>query len=191
MNDTIIFLVLAGIALLFKWLTGQASGDSKKPESPSPDDRTQPPPQQDPSADSDTERIRRFLEALGAPPGTQPPPPVRPRRVVTPAPRTPPPKAKPNWAQPLPPLTTAPPEPVVFEVTPPPPVAAVPPPPEPAPSLPPPTPSSRKTAPPRLMPVASLGAMLRSARTARQAIVLREILGPPRGLQALDDLRSF
>ena len=41
------------------------------------------------------------------------------------------------------------------------------------------------------MPRQSLGTLLRSRGSVRQAIVLREVLGPPRGLQALDDLRSF
>jgi hypothetical protein len=204
MNDTVIFLVLAGLALIFKWLTSQASGDAGKPKPPPPNERPQPQPQpQRPPADSDAERVRRFLEALGAPPGTQPPPPVQPR-PVTPAPRTPVPKVKRSWAQPLPPLvttpedmplpplTTAPPEPAVFEAAPPPPIAVAPPPlPEPIKLFQPAPPLPRKAAPPRLIPLSSLGAMLRSARTARQAIMLREVLGPPRGLQALDDLRSF
>jgi hypothetical protein len=198
MNDTLIFLVLAGIALIFKWLTRQASDDAEKPKPSQPNDQTQPPP-----AENDAERIRRFLEALGAPPGTQPPPPVQPRRVFTPAPRTPAPKARRSWVQPLPPLVTTPqemplpplttaPEPAVFEAAPPPPLAAAPPPlPEPAKLFQPAPPLPRKAAPPRLVPLSSLGAMLRSARTARQAIMLREVLGPPRGLQALDELRGF
>ena len=86
MNDLLIFLVLAAIALIFRWLTGQGSKeDSEKPESPSPNERPQRPP-----PESEEERVRRFLEALGAPPGSAPPTPVRPRpaaprRVVTPS----------------------------------------------------------------------------------------------------------
>ena len=49
----------------------------------------------------------------------------------------------------------------------------------------------RATAPARVMPRQSLGTMLRSRACVRQAIILREVLGPPRGLQALNDLRSF
>jgi hypothetical protein len=37
----------------------------------------------------------------------------------------------------------------------------------------------------------SLGARLRSRGSIREAIVLREVLGPPPGLQGFDDLRSF
>ncbi len=197
MNDTLIFLVLAGLALIFKWLTSHGSGDSEKPEPPSPNEQA-PPPR--PPPQSEEERIRRFLEALGAPPGTRPPPPVRPRRVVTPA--TPPaqrPKAKRSWVQPLPPLvttpkdlgppppTTTPFEPVAVEVAPS--MTVAPPPPIILPSAPAPMP--RATAPSRVMPRQSLGTLLRSRASVRQAIILREVLGPPRGLQALDDLRSF
>src|SRR4030095_5067145 len=105
MNDTLIFLILGALALIFKWLTRQASDDSEKPEPPSPNEQAPPRP----PAQSEEERIRRFLEALGAPPGTRPPPPVRQRRSVTPA--TPPvqkPKTRRGWAQPLPPLVTTP-----------------------------------------------------------------------------------
>ena len=193
MNDTLIFLVLAGLALIFKWLTRQASDDSEKPEPPSPNEQAPPRP----PAQSEEERIRRFLEALGAPPGTRPPPPVRPRRSVTPA--SPPaqrPRTRRGWVQPLPPLVTtpadlAPPprgtpplEPVVV-----PPIPAAPPPQIVTPSAPLPMP--RATAPLRAVPPQSLGALLRNRGSVRQAIILREVIGPPRGLQALDDLRSF
>ena len=195
MNDTLIFLVLAGLALIFKWLTSRGSDDSEKPEAPP---NEQAPPRQPPQ--SEEERVRRFLEALGAPPGTRPPSPVRPRWVVRPA--SPPaqrPKAKRSWVQPLPPLVTTPKdlgpppptttqfEPVVAEVTPP--IAVAPSPPIILPSTPSPMP--RATAPTRVMPRQSLGTLLRQRGSIRQAIILREVLGPPRGLQALDDLRSF
>jgi hypothetical protein len=197
MNDTLIFLVLAGLALVFKWLTSQASSDSEKREPPSPNEQAprRPPPQ------SEEERVRRFLDALGAPPGTQPPPPVRPRRVVTPAPGTPKPKVKRSWVQPLPPIVTTPedmplpplttfplPEPVVVEA-------------EPAPEVPPPlptpialrpltAPSLRKAAPPRRAAVTSLGALLRTRESIRRAIILREVLGPPRGLEPFGQLQG-
>jgi hypothetical protein len=192
MNDTLIFLALAGLALIFKWLTSQASGDAEKPEPPLPNERTQSrrvPPQ------SEEERVRRFLEALGAPPGTQPPPPVRPRpvvprRVVTPAPRRErPSKVRRGWAQPLPPLTTAPLEPVLDAV--PPPVIVAPPLPVSAASPPPTVSSARRVATAQVVPRTALGSLLRTRGSVRQAIILREVLGPPRGLQALDDLRSF
>jgi hypothetical protein len=196
MNDTLIFLVLAGLALIFKWLTRNASGDAEKPEPPSPNEQAAAPR---PPAQSEEERIRRFLEALGAPPGTRPPPPVRPRRVVTPvAPPAQKPRAKRNWVQPLPPLVTTPKDP-----SPPPPTttsfepAAVETSPSmtvapPQPIISPPVPITRAaTAPSRVTPRQPLSTLLRSRASARQAIILREVLGQPRGLQALDDLRSF
>jgi len=197
MNDTLIFLVLGALALVFKWLTSHGSGDSEKSEPPSPNEQM-PPPR--PPAQSEEERIRRFLEALGAPPGTRPPPPIRQRRVVTPA--SPPaqkPKAKRSWVQPLPPLVTTPKDlgpppptttsfaPAAVEVAPS--MTAAPPPPI---TLPPAlAPMPRATATSRVMPRQSLGTLLRQRGSARQAIMLREVLGPPRGLQALDELRSF
>ena len=194
MNDTLIFLVLAGLALVFKWLTRQGSGDAEKPPPPPIESIQRAPPQ------SEEERVRRFLEALGVPPGTRAPPPVRPRTVtprsvMTPAPRTPPPQIKRGWAQPLPPLVTRPedmslpplttapaPEPVFVVQT------------QPAPAAPLPLPAvlrapllsaplARQAAPARILPMSSLGPILRSREKIRQAIILREVLGPPRGLE--------
>jgi hypothetical protein len=194
MNDTLIFLALAGLALIFRWLTSH----SEKPEPPPPNESA---PRR-PPAESEQERVRRFLEALGAPPGTQPPPPVRrrsvaPRGAPTPSPEPQrPPKVRRSFVQPLPPLTTTPPEPVVIEAAFPPVVIA-----PPLPStqsslagpitlLPTLTTVAPKTATKRLTPAGSLTALLLSPRNIRQAIILREVLGPPRGLQSLDELRS-
>src|SRR5450432_1648985 len=194
MNDTVVFLVLAGLALVYKWLTRQASNNAEAPKPPRPNE---PRPVQRAPAQSDEEKVRRFLEALGAPPGTRPPSPVRPRSVVPRPAVTPPPPAQPrkvkrSWVQPLPPLTTFPPGPMAVEAAPPPPVIVAPPPqPEPVKVLQPSTPLPRKTALPSVTPLGSLGEMLRSARTARQAIMLREVLGPPLGLRTLEELRGF
>jgi hypothetical protein len=192
MNDTIIFLVLAGIALIFKWLTKQASSEREDPTGSTPNEPAQRPPPQ-----SDEERVRRFLEALGAPPGTKPPPPLQPRqaasrRVVTPTSPTKPRKVtNRKWEQSLPPLTTSPlPPPIVVEVPSPP----APSPPPPAPRMPVSLPLSplipaELTAPARrLTPVVSLGEVLRRRGSVRQAVVLREVLGPPRGLQPRDEI---
>ncbi len=203
MNDTVIFLVLAGLALIFRWLTKQGSDDAEKPPPPPPNEpvRRAPPL-------TEEERVRRFLEALGVPPGTQPPPPVRPRsvtprRVVTPTPPATLPKVRRSWAQPLPPvvttpedmslppLTTAPPpEPVVVLEAQPAPV--VPPPlPTPAAARPLTAPLARKAGPARALPIKSLGAVLRSRESIRQAIMLREILGPPRGLEPFGQFQGL
>ena len=194
MNDTLIFLALAGLALIFRWLTGH----SEKPEPPAPNESA---PRR-PPAESEQERVRRFLEALGAPPGSQPPQPVRRRSVAprhaptsTPEPQRPP-KVRRSFVQPLPPLTTTPPEPVVIEAASAPVMIAPPLPFAQAPLagpitlLPTLTTAAPKAATKRVTPVGSLTALLLSPRNIRQAIILREVLGPPRGLQSLDELRS-
>ena len=197
MNDLLIFLVLAGIALIFRWLSGQGPQDSEKPGSPSPNERPERPP-----AETEEERVRRFLEALGVPPGSAPPLPVRPRptaarRVVTPSQPKAPPKVKRSWVQPLPPLVTTPKD-VTYPPARPPAPAPPPPPPvvivAPAPATISPrvaTSPTPQAAPVSAATMGSLGAILRARGSVRQAIMLREILGPPRGLQALDELRSF
>lgn len=186
MNDTLIFLVLAGIALVFKWLTKMAAGgadDEPKPSAPNEQRRPVSPL-------SEQERVRRFLEALGAPPGTEGPPPVRPRSAAPPPPvvtQTPRRLRQRKWAQPLPPLVTSPlPPPVVTEIPEPvpPPVIVAPPPPPLVVPIPKPRPLAR--APIAVpLPAASPSLMqtLRTRGTVRQAIILKEILGPPRGLQ--------
>jgi hypothetical protein len=196
MNDTVIFLVLAGIAVIFKWLS-QGSGDAKKPSPPSPNKPIQRAP-----PESEEERVRRFLEALGVPTGSPPPPLVRPR-TITPRPVAggpPPKKIKRSWAQPLPPLVTTPeevlpppvvPEPVFVEM-PPAPVAALPSPPPAEVSLP--SSSKRPIAKPKLaraFPGSSLGSILRSREQIRQAIILREVLGPPKGLEPFGQLPGY
>ena len=205
MNDTLIFLVLAGLALAFKWLTGLTNREVDVGEPPEPD---RPNEQRSPrrTADlgpSEEERVRKFLEALGVPADAPPPPPVRPRTVTprpvatTPAPtaRQPrAPKVRRGWAQPLPPITATPPEPLVIEAVPPPELVI--------PLALPPTPSLKPIASPargaaRQMPAAraltdgSVRTMLRARGNARRAIVLREVLGPPRGLQSPEDWRGL
>jgi hypothetical protein len=195
MNDIVVFLILAGIALIFKWL-GSVSESETPPENQpaTPNDGSASTAVPRAPAESEEERVRRFLEALGAPPGSAPPPPIRPppappRPPMRPRPEKPP-KVKRSWAQPLPPLVTVPrveespvfvpPAPVpAAELSP---VVTVAPPP-----APPVIPIVRRNVPPPAAPrpAASLGELLRSAGSARQAIVLREVLGPPRGLQPL------
>ena len=176
MNDTLIFLVLAALVLIFRWLTSQGGKDEGKAETP-PNEQL---PRSRPPAETEEERVRRFLEALGVPPGTQPPPPVRPRRDVTPKPPpVPKPRVRRSWAQPLPPLVTTPKEiptfrPATLEVV----------------SSPMPSRQSQMVAPQRL-PTTSLRALLRSPNTIRQAIILREIIGPPSGLKPLAQFRGI
>ena len=205
MNDTIIFFVLAALALIFKWLTSKGSGDAEesKPDAPNEPTRRAPP-------QTEEERVRRFLEALGVPPGTQPPPPIRtrtatPRPVATSAPRTPSPKIRRSWAQPLPPVVTTPqgmplpplatapqPEPVFVVQTRAASATVVPPPlPAEVSARPFAAPVARKAAPPRTPPRTSLRATLRSRERIRQAIILREVLGPPRGLEPFGQFQGL
>ncbi len=196
MHDTVIFLILAGIALIFRFLGNRADTNQATP----PEQRARPnEPPPTPAvprapAESEQERVRRFLEALGMPEGSEPPPtvrppPVGPRRVITPARPQPLPKARRRWVQPLPPLVTTPEQPPEL-----PPILTIPEPPTPPPA--PPTapillPVLGPITPPARVPVvktSSLGEMLRAPGSARRAMILREILGPPRGLQTFDPL---
>jgi hypothetical protein len=196
-NDTLIFLVLAGLALIFKWLTSQSSKDSDESESPPPNEA---PSRRRPPAQTDEERVRRFLEALGVPQGTQPPPPVRPRKVVTPTQPKVRPKAKRSLLQPLPPLVTTPdlPLPPSRSAPPPPTVVVMEPTSVPEVAVLPTVPASipgvterAQAGATRPSATTSLGALLRSRASVRQAIILREVLGPPRGLQPLAQIQAL
>ena len=201
--ENLLFLLLLVVAGLFQ-LLGRAARKGSTDETK----RTSEPPPRMPKPiprapkESDEERVRKFLEALGQPSASRPPPPVAQRptyRKPLVLPRIPP------IASPLPPLVTRPQElPSEFEVH-----RGPAPPPTPQPSRPLPEPTFQiheAVAPPELVPVvvttvteaksqqsiAALGstihltALLRSPTGLRDAIIVREILGPPRGLRELD-----
>jgi hypothetical protein len=197
--ENLLFILLIAMAVLFRLLASKV-GEAKK-GSQNPDQRSTVTPQaSEPTRrapkETDAERIRRFLEALGQPAGSLPPPPVAhrteiPLRPV--APIKPPPSMRP-FSFPQGRLTPeergkkavslhkipevpAP----IFEVH----EAAL-------PSEPPPSAKSlpetyaiaaepRTDAPRTETYVATL---LRSSTGLRNAVILREILGPPRGLSA-------
>jgi hypothetical protein len=89
--ENLLFLLLIALALLFQLLTraagkakrdqAQGTSTSSTPEIPPRIPRTRP--------ETDQERIRKFLEALGQPPSSSPPPPVAPRTDIPPRPLAP------------------------------------------------------------------------------------------------------
>ena len=201
--DNLLFLLFVAIAIFFQILTRAATKGRRRPgdttrrsTSPSQTVRrlsTEP-------DETDEQRIRKFLEALGQPTTSKPPEPVAPRPTYqrpTVLPHVPPP------------LTTRPPD-LPREIKLP---GQIPPTREartfrprvadapafevqqgPAPLEPPPviataaeayaiaTQPISKSADART----NLATMLRSASGLRDAIILREIFGPPRSLQPLD-----
>jgi hypothetical protein len=183
-----LLLIIVAVALL-RWLAQKAKTEkqnSERPASPSQ------PITRGGESQTEEERIRRFLEALGQPPGSAPPKMAPPRREV-----------QPRIFPKLPPLTSIPPP------LPPSPVVAAPAPPllpikerifKPASALEPGfevrevirQPSS-EPAPETRRPIAAqqdLSLKLASSQDLRRAIVLREIFGPPRSLQ-LDSTLGF
>ncbi len=212
--DNLLFFLLIAFAALFQLLSKAVSKSKKEsdetPRSPTPN---MPPPIRRVPAESDADRIRKFLEALGQPPSSTPPSPVLPRTDIPPrrlAPVQPPPVIPGVWRLPReqrqkPDVTqreSRPPEqPSRFQEVVPPPV--------PGPATPgfevhetlpvelqqPPlikTPVEAYAAPKafgvakRADSKANIVTLLVSKSSFREAILIREILGPPRGLQEID-----
>lgn len=191
--NNFLFLIFFAVAILFQLLTRAASktgrrpgGDQKGRSTSSP--RT-PPSTSRQSEETEEDRMRKFLEALGQPTASKPPSPVvtrptyqkpivlpraEPRRIARPV------------LSPLPPLTTRPPESepdwqaasqrqVSARTTPLAPIT-----------------EAEVTAAFKPKPVSKSEAsidvvtLLKSTSGLRNAIILREIFGPPRSLQPLD-----
>jgi len=211
--DNLLFLLLIAVAALFQLLSktiSKAKKSDSNETSSSPRPQTPRPIQRAPR-ESDSDRIRKFLEALGQPPSSIPPSPVLPRTDIPPrrlAPVQPPPVIPGVWR--LPRERAEKPEVSQTESTrieQPGRLQQIVPPPVPAPAaatfevheaLPvEPQPSIIKT------PVESdatasqvvakragskrdIATLLGSKSSLREAILIREILGQPRGLQAFD-----
>ena len=175
------FLLLIAFIALVRWLASKAKSQPLNPQRPP----TLPPSRpisRGGETQTEEERVRRFLEALGQPPGTTPPKVAPRRRAVQPKifPQLPPLKTKPPplpevGRPPLPsempgatPLTT---REAAFEVH----EVARQTSSEPAPETPP-------VLVPRFDPRLNLG----TPQDLRTAIILREIFGPPRSLQPLE-----
>jgi len=203
--ENLLFLLLVAVALLFQFLAKTAGkagkGQPKRTSTPTPGTSTsiaRTP------ADSDDDRIRKLLEALGQPPTSTPPPVVAPRTNIPPRPLAPvqPTIARP-WeltrepqrrreeipkrippAQPvrrageiIPPKLTGTPH---FEVQKQPlPIAAQPI--RKASTVARPIPQAQE-------PKTDIATLLASTSGLRKAIILREILGPPRGLRKIEPL---
>jgi hypothetical protein len=206
--DNLIFLLLLAVALLFQLLAravGKKNTDEAEPTSkPAP---RMPKPIPRAPAESDEERIRKFLEALGQPATSRPPPPVVPRTDIPPRPvapvqpplpqawkiirekrrkpdvirgETPPPESAKRAEKIFPPAITGAPAFEVHE--------------GPLPIEPPPiikapvevyaaaTRPVRKEAELKT----DIATLLASKSGLRDAIILREIFGPPRSMQGLD-----
>jgi hypothetical protein len=177
-----VLLIIAAVALL-RWLIQRGKGEAQNTETP-------PAPSQPITRGGETqteeERVRKFLEALGQPPGTTPPK-VAPRRRYV----------EPQIFPKLPRLKTAPPPVPQAHVA--------------QASMPPPMPIeivtqraatvlepnfevhevARQTSSeplPEINRAAGFAARFKlgTPQDLRTAIVLREIFGPPRSLQPLD-----
>jgi hypothetical protein len=180
--DHPIILVIVLAAALLRWLSRKSDAGKPDPERPIIPDQPIPCSGE---TQTEEERIRRFLDALGQPAGSKPPPKVAPKR-----------ETNPHMFPTLPPLKTAPPP---LPTAKPPAIPKRPPIPRvftPAPvqeagfevrdlSLP-----TSGEAPPASRTVAAeqrgLLLSLRSNQDLRNAIVLREIFGPPRSLQTFE-----
>jgi len=207
--ENLLFLLLLVVAGLFQ-LLGRAARktsaeDETKPTSKPPLRMPKPIPRV--PVESDEERIRKFLEALGQPPASRPPPPVVARTDIPPRPlapvqpplpqawkviregrrkpdairgETPPPESARRVEKIFPPAIPGVPAFEVHE--------------GPLPIEPPPiikAPVEAYAAATR--PVAKgadfktdIATLLASKSGLRGAIILREIFGPPRSLQPLD-----
>ena len=182
--DTLVFIALVLIASFFRWISKQAENAKRNTEGEAP---TKPISVQ-PRQGSDEERVRRFLEALGQP-TTTPKPRAERRAITTKEKRVVIPQSRKIFS-PLPPLTTVPPPlPVEAQMpSPPPPVTQ--------PQIIPPAVPTVITKEEILSPVSfpetshrtlaypEVTALLLSERGLRDAVILREIFGPPRSLQA-------
>jgi hypothetical protein len=182
-----ILLIIVMITLV-RWLIQKGKEAGQNTQSPSPPPTPNRPIERGSETQTEEERVRKFLEALGQPTGTTPP-------KVTPRKRPVQPQIFPR----LPRLKTAPPplpEMPATQVTAPPPLPVELPGQWSAPAQSPdffqvrdvPRQTSSEPAPETRRATAAARLKLGTPQDLRAAIVLREIFGPPRGLQPLDSV---
>ena len=196
--DNFLFLLLVAVAVLFQFLAKTAGKTRKDQTEQTSTPRTSPPISRAPRT-SDEDQIRKLLEALGHPPSSRPPPPLAPRTDIPPRPLAPvqppispfsqlrrerlrrreiipkeiPPARTVSGAEEIaPPKITGSP---VFEVY-------------EGPLPIEPTLAVYASIAKDEQPNVHIAILLGSKSGLRDAIVLREILGPPRGLRAIDSL---
>lgn len=218
MHGNILFPAIVFIFVMISKLVSATRQDPDDTPSTRAGNRPPRPRPARPPGESEEERYRRFMDAVGLPAGTPPPSPVQPRTPAVPAPLLPvqpPTTIGPTVAPgrlrrvdpgaPVSPLPTRP-QTVLRRV---PPITAptrpAAPAPAPAPAasyfetvtpldppapLPPQQPSGARPPGAQPAPAAQLsratGAMLKRLRdpaSIREAIILREVLGPPKALQ--------
>src|SRR6266487_1090492 len=172
--DNLLFLLFVALAIFLQILTraatkaGRRSGETRR-RSTAPSQTSRPLSQE--SDETDEERIRKFLEALGQPTTSKPPPPPLTTR---------PPESERDWQLrreiKLPGQITPTREAGTFR----PKVADAP------VSEAEVRAAFQPTAPQSSTKTYDVATLLRSASGLRDAIILREIFGPPRSLQPLD-----
>jgi hypothetical protein len=200
--ENLLFLLLVAVAVLFQILAKAVAKASKDQTKRTSTPQTHPPTPRAPR-ESGEDQIRKLLEALGHPPTSTPPPPVARRTDTSPRPLAPvqPPisplqqlsreKRRKREAIPPPPAVTptkeiSPPKVAVasvFEVQE-----------GPVPIESPPivkAPAEAYTEVARTITKTKVArtdivTLLASTSGLRDAMILREIVGPPRGLQAID-----
>jgi hypothetical protein len=205
--ENLLFLLLIAVAFLFQLLARAASKASKDQTSRTQAPKRTAPPIRRAPTESDEEKIRKLLEALGQPATSRPPPPVAPRTDIPPRPlapvqppiaqvwkqirderrkrdvirrESPPPERAKRTEKILPPAMT---DASAFEVH------EGPLPVEQPPVIKAPAEAYAAAARPVAKgeePKIDIAILLASTSGLRNAIILREIFGPPRSLQPLD-----
>jgi hypothetical protein len=198
--DSLLFLLLVAVAVLFQFLAKTAGKTGRDQTKSTPTPRTPTPMRRAPT-ESDEDRIRKLLEALGQPPTSRPPPSVMPRTDIPPRPLAPvqPPispfsqlRREKSRKREITPKEIPPPRtvrgaekmvPTAFEAQ----EGSL-------PIAPPPIFKAPVETDAGVTPTIAraevrrtdITTFLASTSRLRDAIILREILGPPRGLRMLD-----